>query len=73
MRGGARKEYKPDEDQRQKRGDAVQEDEAKGAVAEAGIVRDDAVEPGEEGGEGMFAQEECKGDGGADEVGKGGG
>ena len=54
------------DDERQQRRDAVQEDEAERAMAEAGVVGDDAVEAGEEGGEGVLAEEEDEGDGGAD-------
>ena len=42
-------------------------------MAEAGVVGDDAVEAGEEGGEGVLAEEEDEGDGGSDEVGERGG
>ena len=62
----------PEQHQRQQRRDAVQEDEAEWAMAEAGVVGDDAVEAREEGGECALADEEDEREDGGGQVGEGG-
>jgi hypothetical protein len=53
--------------------DAVEEDEAEGAVAKAGVEGDNPVEAVEEGSDGVLAQEEDDGNGWRDEIGEYGG
>jgi hypothetical protein len=59
---------KPDEDKRKQRRDAVHQNEAERAMAEAGVIGDAAVKSAEESGERVFAEEKCEADDGSDEV-----
>ncbi len=58
----------PENDERQQRRDAVEEEVAQRAVSEAGVVGNDAVERGKKGGESVFAQEEAESDRRRDQV-----